>query len=173
MNPGRRFRIAAAMTALASYAACGDQPTEQAQPEPTTTTEAPNAEPDVVWLEDVDWHALRMAATTTTQRASRSVSRPRPNPPDAAPSAGGGDVRTVSSTAYCLTGTMANGQRVYRGAVAMNGVPMGSRWEVVETGAVYTVADRIGHGSGFDIWMASCDEARKYGRRTVVVRRVR
>jgi 3D (Asp-Asp-Asp) domain-containing protein len=79
----------------------------------------------------------------------------------------------VSSTAYCLTGVMANGQRVFRGAVAMNGVPLGSRWRVVETGEVFVVADRIGHGSGFDIAMpGDCDGARRYGRRTITVERV-
>ena len=171
MTPGARCRIALAMTALASYAACGDQPAEQAQPEPTTTTEAPNAEPDVVWIDDVDFHALARL-TTTTQRASRS--RPRPAPATPAPRpAGTGDTRTVSSTAYCLTGVMANGQRVYRGAVAMNGVPLGSRWQVAETGAVYVVADRIGHSSGFDIAMpGDCAGARAYGRREITVRRV-
>lgn len=81
-------------------------------------------------------------------------------------------MRTVSSTAYCLTGTMANGQRVFRGAVAMNGVPLGSRWRIVG-GGTFVVADRIGHGSGFDIAMpGDCDGARRYGRRTVTIERV-
>lgn len=85
-------------------------------------------------------------------------------------------VRSVSSTAYCLTGTMANGRRVYSGAVAMNGVPFGSRWEVLSgpwAGRVLTVADRIGHGSQFDVAMpGNCRAAINYGRRTIKIRRV-
>jgi 3D (Asp-Asp-Asp) domain-containing protein len=105
-------------------------------------------------------------------RPSRSRSVAPPVGHSQLPTAGG-DTRTVSSTAYCLTGTMANGQRVFRGAVAMNGVPMGSRWRVVETGEVYVVADRVGHSSGFDIAMpADCAAAVRYGRRTVTVERV-
>lgn len=82
-------------------------------------------------------------------------------------------VRRVSSTAYCLRGRMASGKRTYDGAVAMNGVPLGSRWRVRETGRVYRVEDRIGHGSQFDIAMPGrCAEARRYGRRTITVERL-
>ena len=82
----------------------------------------------------------------------------------------------MSSTAYCLTGTMANGQKVYRGAAAMNGVPLGSRWRVSGgpfSGSVFTVADRIGHSSGFDIAMpGDCAAAMRYGRHSITVSRV-
>lgn len=91
-----------------------------------------------------------------------------------APSSSSGTL-TVTSTAYCLTGTMANGQAVYDGAVAMNGVPLGAQYEVLSgpyAGSVLTVADRIGHGSSFDIAMPGrCDDAIAYGRRTIQVRR--
>lgn len=83
----------------------------------------------------------------------------------------GDDVRRVSSTAYCLTSRTADGGRGYVGSVAMNGVPMGSRWQV-DGGGTYTVNDRIGHSSGFDVWMPSCAAALEYGRRSVTVRRV-
>jgi 3D (Asp-Asp-Asp) domain-containing protein len=54
----------------------------------------------------------------------------------------------------------------------MNGVPLGSRWRV-SGGGTYTVTDRIGHGSGFDVAMpGDCAAARLYGRRTVTVTRV-
>lgn len=84
-----------------------------------------------------------------------------------------GSALTVESTAYCLGGQMASGRTVYSGAVAMNNVPLGSRWTVLSgpyTGRTLTVEDRIGYGSGFDIWMSSCDAARAYGRRTIQVR---
>lgn len=70
---------------------------------------------------------------------------------------------------------MANGERVHDGAVAMNGVPFGTRFEVLSgpyAGRVLTVKDRIGHSSEFDIWMASCDAALNYGRRRISIRQV-
>lgn len=103
----------------------------------------------------------------------------RSAPPEVAPSAvqsSAGSTRQVSSTAYCLTGTMASGRRVYWGAVAMNGVPFGSRWEILSgslRGRVLTVGDRIGHGSGFDVAMpGACGAARQYGRQAITIRRV-
>lgn len=80
--------------------------------------------------------------------------------------------RVVSSTAYCLTSDNAAQRRPRDGDVAMNGVALGSRWHVVDgpfAGRTLVVADRIGHGSQFDIWMASCDAARDYGRRRITV----
>jgi len=79
-------------------------------------------------------------------------------------------IRTVESTAYCLRGTMANGRRTHDGAVAMNGVPFGTRFRILSgplRGKIVTVEDRIGSGSQFDIWMSSCSAARQYGRRTI------
>lgn len=91
---------------------------------------------------------------------------PKPEPTTVA-------TRSVQSTAYCLTGSTANGGRPYSGSVAMNDVPMGSRWRVVETGQTYTVNDRIGHGSSFDIAMPGrCTDALNYGRRSLTVERV-
>lgn len=68
---------------------------------------------------------------------------------------------------------MASGEKVHRGAVAMNGVPFGSRWLVLETGQIYVVKDRIGHGSEFDVAMpGDCEAARRYGRRIIHVQRL-
>ena len=84
--------------------------------------------------------------------------------------------RRVSSTAYCLTGTMASGRRVYRGAVAMNGTPLGSRYQVLDgprAGETFVVEDRIGYGSAFDIaYPGDCGGAYSYGRRTISIRPV-
>lgn len=77
---------------------------------------------------------------------------------------------TVSATAYCLTGTMANGEQVYEGAVAANAWPFGTRLYAHELGQTFTVADRIGHGSDVDIAMPGrCDDAIAFGRRTLTV----
>lgn len=110
------------------------------------------------------------APRPSPSRASRS--RPSPKPVLRAASTTGGV--TLSSTAYCLTGTMANGQRVYRGAVAGNRWPLGTRVAVSDSPygpGVFTVADRIGHGSSLDFGMpGDCSGARKWGRRTITVR---
>lgn len=83
----------------------------------------------------------------------------------------------VESTAYCLTGTMASGKPVYEGAAAMNGVPLGSKYRVVdgpEAGKIYTIEDRIGHSSEFDIaFPGDCEAAMQYGRRTINIAPVR
>jgi 3D (Asp-Asp-Asp) domain-containing protein len=122
--------------------------------------------------EDPAWYAppttaLRRVPPTT--RASRGAVQ---SPRAAAPAPSSADVRRVSSTAYCLRGRMASGRPTYSGAAAMNGVPLGSRWHVVELGRTFVIEDRIGHGSQFDIWFASCEAAIQYGRRTVTIRRV-
>ena len=70
---------------------------------------------------------------------------------------------------------MADGNTVYYGAVAMNGVPFGTKYQILsgtEAGQVKTVEDRIGSGSEFDIWMGSCDQAIQYGRQQINIQRV-
>lgn len=83
----------------------------------------------------------------------------------------------VHSTAYCLNGRMANGQSAHSGAAAMNNVPLGTKFKVKTgplKGEVLTVKDRVGYGSEFDIAMPnSCTSARRYGRRTINIQRVR
>lgn len=139
------------------------RPSAPVPPTSSPTTTVPEARP----RRKVARSAPARVSATRTGAPSPTRTTPRP----AVSSSTGG--RRVSSTAYCLTGTMANGQRAARGYVAMNGVPMGSRWQVVETGATYTVGDRIGHSSQFDIAMpGDCAAARAYGRRTIHVRRV-
>lgn len=77
----------------------------------------------------------------------------------------------VGSTAYCLTGTMANGEGVHRGAVASNMHPLGTLLKFkrrVWVGGIkqryFRVKDRIGHGSQLDVWLPSCGAAIVYGR---------
>lgn len=90
----------------------------------------------------------------------------------------------VSSTAYCLTGRMSSGRRTYVGAVA--GVrrghggpyfPLGTRVRVSDSPwgpGVFTVEDRIGHGSQLDFAMpGNCKGARRWGRRPITVTVVR
>lgn len=75
----------------------------------------------------------------------------------------------VSSTGYCLRGTMADGTYTRAGSAAHNGVPLGTRiWvrPAVLGRHRWTVRDRIGWGTQLDFWMPSCAQAIAYGRRT-------
>lgn len=76
----------------------------------------------------------------------------------------------MSSTAYCLTGTMADGQPAHYGAVASNLWPLGTHLRVAGTGQTYVVEDRSGSSTQLDIAMpGDCSAAIAYGRRTVTV----
>jgi len=80
------------------------------------------------------------------------------------------------ATAYCLRGKTASGRYVRRGIVAADPrvLPLGTRIHL--TGGRYTgnyiVADTGGRIKGriLDIWVPSCSEARRWGRRTVKVK---
>ncbi|MDQ4142598.1 MAG: hypothetical protein M3198_02465, partial [Actinomycetota bacterium] len=86
-----------------------------------------------------------------------------------------GESRRVTSTAYCLKGRMASGKPPYEGAAAMNGVPLGAKFKVLDgprAGEVFTIEDRIGRGSAFDIaYPGKCQHARQYGRRVIRIHR--
>lgn len=91
-----------------------------------------------------------------------------------------GSVRATSAgsytaTAYCLRGRTAMGHGVRKGIIAADPrvLRLGSR---VNIGAgahsgQYLVSDTGGRikGRKIDIWMASCAEARRFGRRTISV----
>lgn len=79
------------------------------------------------------------------------------------------------ATAYCLKGRTATGGGVRRGIVAADPrvLPMGSKIQL-NAGAysgTYLVADTGGaiRGRILDIWVPSCSEAGRFGRRTVYV----
>lgn len=112
-----------------------------------------------------------------------AVTRPSPTttttvpPPTttAAPPAVPSGAKEVSSTNYCLRGTMANGRPVHDGAVAVNSADwadlQGTSWTVVDgqfAGRTFTVEDH-GPGADFDIWVPSCAAAEAYGRRRIHV----
>ncbi len=90
-------------------------------------------------------------------------------------SAAGASKGAFSATAYCLKGKTAMGHGVRRGLIAADPrvLKLGSR-VVISAGAwsgTYLVSDT---GSGvkgreIDIWVPSCSEARKFGRRTVQI----
>lgn len=89
------------------------------------------------------------------------------------------DAVSFNATAYCLKGRTANGGSVRRGIVAADPrvLPLGTRI-TINAGAysgTYTVADTGGgvRGRKLDIWMPSCSEAARFGRRSIKVSRTR
>ena len=88
---------------------------------------------------------------------------------------GGVSKGSFIATAYCLRGRTAMGHAVRSGLIAADPrvLPLGSR---INLGAgnysgAYLVSDTGGSikGRRLDIWMASCAEAKRFGRRTVTV----
>jgi 3D (Asp-Asp-Asp) domain-containing protein len=80
-----------------------------------------------------------------------------------------------SATAYCFSGRTAMGHGVRRGLIAADPrvLKMGSR-VYVNAGpwsGTYLVSDTGGaiKGKRIDIWVPSCGEARRFGRRTVQI----
>jgi 3D (Asp-Asp-Asp) domain-containing protein len=159
-------RLAAGIVAVVSFAAL------QLVPQPPA-----HVAPGATWTRASLVPTSVATTTTTARRVSRGTQRALLSPGAtrtsrpgviAGPAAPGG-VR-VSATAYCETGTMANGQRTYDGAVAANRWAFGTRLYAAELGRTYTVADRIGSGSEFDIAMPGrCSNAIAFGRRTLHV----
>ena len=93
----------------------------------------------------------------------------------AAASAGAISKGSFTATAYCLKGRTAMGHGVRRGIIAADPrvLRLGSR--VILGAGPYTgqymVSDTGGavRGRRIDIWVPSCSEARRFGRRTVAV----
>jgi 3D (Asp-Asp-Asp) domain-containing protein len=79
------------------------------------------------------------------------------------------------ATAYCLRGRTASGAMVRKGIVAADPrvLRLGTKLNLGAGGhsGSYVVADTGGKikGKRLDIWMASCADARRFGRRTVTV----
>ncbi len=85
------------------------------------------------------------------------------------------ETKAYKATAYCLKGRTATGGSVRRGIVAADRrvLPLGTRIQVSagQYSGTYTVADTGGAVKGriLDIWVPSCSEAIRFGRRTVLV----
>lgn len=89
-----------------------------------------------------------------------------------------GERYQVKATAYCLKGTMKNGQQVYQGAVAYAPETIGMTmlmWEA-STGqflGFYDICDTgsepIRNGYVVDVWINNYDDAIKYGSKDVLI----
>ena len=82
---------------------------------------------------------------------------------------------TFLATAYCLKGRTATGQSVRRGIIAADPRVLKLRSTVTLNAGNYSgdyvVSDTGGKikGNRIDIWMASCSEARRFGKRRVTI----
>lgn len=80
-----------------------------------------------------------------------------------------------SATAYCFSGRTAMGHGVRRGLIAADPrvLKMGSRVTISagQWSGTYLVSDTGSaiKGKRIDIWVPSCSEARRFGRRTVQI----
>ena len=87
--------------------------------------------------------------------------------------------RTFKATAYCLRGRTANGSRARQGIVAADPrvLPLGTKININagKYSGTYTVADTGGRIKGriLDVWVPSCTEARRFGRKSVKVSVIR
>lgn len=181
-RPATRWIGAVALT-LAWLPGCGAEPdaVRSVGAAPSTTSAPTTSSTTSTTTPPATTVAARVCCAYTVERAARqrvpTTRAPAPPPPPASPAAppAGAGASTVTSTAYCLTGTMASGRRTYRGAVAANAWPLGTRLWVSASPygpGVFTVEDRIGHGSQLDFAMpGDCAGARQWGRRAVQVRR--
>jgi 3D (Asp-Asp-Asp) domain-containing protein len=85
------------------------------------------------------------------------------------------ETKSFRATAYCLKGRTATGGSVRRGIVAADRrvLPLGTKIQISagNYSGTYTVADTGGavRGNVLDIWVPSCAEANRFGRRTVMV----
>ena len=73
-------------------------------------------------------------------------------------------------TAYCLTGIMANGERVHNHSIACpRRYKLGT--EMIILGKNYTCHDRLSkkYDNSIDIWMPSCKDAIKFGKQKLKV----
>lgn len=82
---------------------------------------------------------------------------------------------SFTATAYCLKGRTALGHGVRRGIIAADPRVLGLGSQVILSAGSYTgqyiVSDTGGavRGRRIDIWVPSCSEARRFGRRNVTI----
>jgi 3D (Asp-Asp-Asp) domain-containing protein len=164
-------RRAAVVLALAATAACGTTPHAAGPIVYEDHSHTRPASDPTAGLAD----QLAAAQRPTPERATRGATRPRPQAPARVGPAGGDTTLTVTSTAYCEHGTTASGAPTRPGTAAMNNVPFGTQYLILDgplAGTQVTVADRYGHSTEFDVWLPDCAAARTYGRHTIHIQKV-
>jgi len=117
-----------------------------------------------------------LAGTSSPAAASTNDDKKLTKTTGSTKAAGAGASRgSFSATAYCFSGRTAMGHGVRRGLIAADPrvLRLGSR-VYVSAGpwsGTYLVSDTGGaiKGKKIDIWVPSCSEARRFGRRSVQV----
>jgi len=78
---------------------------------------------------------------------------------------------TLIITAYCLTGTMANGEKVHQHSIACpRAWKEGTKVEILKK--EYVCHDKLGpqyKRGRIDIWMPKCSDARKWGKKKLTI----
>lgn len=147
--------------------------------QPVATTDVSVANDSLAKLDNtiVDIALFDNNLTTTTNDLVQTDDKKKLVKPTASVKAvGAGASRgAFSATAYCLQGKTAMGHGVRRGIIAADPrvLKLGSRVTISGGGysGTYLVSDTGGviKGKKIDIWVPSCSEARKFGRRTVQI----
>lgn len=141
-----------------------------------------NDSQETIKLENIEKNNLNLQDFQETQDQQQPQDKPENQNPltEAKNNAQTGNInvlegQTYKATAYCLRGRTASGGSVRRGIVAADPrvLPLGTRINI-NAGAysgTYTVADTGGavRGRILDIWVPSCAEANKFGRRSIRV----
>lgn len=142
------------------------------------TVDVPTASPDATVPPAKDQGPTPAALSEASPRAE-ILANPTPTTElptvEPAPNPDSRETRTVSSTGYCETGRMADGEYAHDGAVSSKVLPRGSSWRVLDgplEGRTFVVED-TGPGAYFDVSMpGDCDGARAYGRHSIQIEAV-
>lgn len=132
------------------------------------------ADQEAVLIPLVDTIASTRAVNTSSEKTVTAVSAVTETKVEEA----GTLLGAFRATAYCLRGRTASGSGVRRGIVAADPrvLPLGSRIQISagQYSGSYVVADTGGaiRGRILDIWVPSCAEANRFGRRTITVTRM-
>jgi 3D (Asp-Asp-Asp) domain-containing protein len=156
-----------AATAAASFLPVAQAPT--AQPEPAPAPEPPPPDPHLGQIQELE-QALARALATSDQRAAELEAASRRGFPVS-------ERMEMSSTMYCLKGHMRTGVRTRDGMAAGDPrvLPLGSVVRVTHPDGrpigIFVIMDTGGaiRGNKIDIYVDSCPEAVRWGRRPVEV----
>ena len=127
----------------------------------------------ILWLEQPAVKPILIPTSVVLTAPPKAVQAVKqPIPPTSSTSTINPGIISVSSTSYCQSGIMADGQMTHMGAAAGNMWPLGTRLEILSgshQGTSVTIEDRIGWGSQLDFFTWSCRAAIDYGREQIEV----
>ena len=166
---GERIPLAAAWVADSTRAIVTVAETQAAAQEAARQAEQERqrSEQALLEAEQAEYRAaLEAARLEATKPIAAGVPKAEPTP-----AAAGGRTITMTATAYCLTGTTANGSQAGPGIIAVDPsvIPLGSHVYVSGYGDAIA-ADTGGAivGNIIDVWLP-CGAAIQWGRQTVMV----